>query len=113
MNNKNVTPQATQPATGSGTSSRKLWPRWLNPKILPLFIAALSLCLPTNGENEESKCPVTGMTQKHAASKGTSNQDWWPNQLNLKILHQNSAKGNRWARILTTPRNSKSSTCRP
>jgi len=26
--------------------------------------------------------------------KGTSNQDWWPNQLNLKILHQNSSMGN-------------------
>jgi catalase-peroxidase len=34
------------------------------------------------------------MTGKHPASKGTSNQDWWPNQLNLKVLHQNSAKGN-------------------
>jgi catalase-peroxidase len=36
--------------------------------------------------NEESKCPVTG--------KGTSNRDWWPNQLNLKILHQHSSKSN-------------------
>jgi catalase-peroxidase len=26
--------------------------------------------------------------------QGTSNQDWWPNQLNLKILHQNSPQGN-------------------
>ncbi len=33
------------------------------------------------------KCPVTGASA-HAA--GTSNRDWWPNQLNLKILHQNS-----------------------
>ncbi len=43
--------------------------------------------------NEGSKCPVTGKTAKPAmptASKGTSNQDWWPNQLNLKILHQHS-----------------------
>ena len=37
----------------------------------------------------ESKCPVTGKTGK-AAMSGTSNKDWWPNQLNLKILHQNS-----------------------
>ncbi len=42
---------------------------------------------------ENSKCPVTGATS-HAAARGTSNSDWWPNQINLKILHQNSAKGN-------------------
>ncbi len=30
----------------------------------------------------------------HAAGGGTSNRDWWPNQLNLKILHQRPAKGN-------------------
>ena len=44
--------------------------------------------------NSESKCPVTGKTHEHAAGKGTSNRDWWPNQLNLKILHQHSAKSN-------------------
>jgi len=47
--------------------------------------------------SEESKCPVTGKSAKPAmptASKGTSNQDWWPNQLNLRILHQHSAKSN-------------------
>ena len=33
---------------------------------------------------DESKCPFSGNTQK-----GTSNRDWWPNQLNLKILHPN------------------------
>lgn len=35
------------------------------------------------------RCPVTGLGG-HSAAKGTSNVDWWPNQLNLKILHQNS-----------------------
>jgi catalase-peroxidase len=34
----------------------------------------------------ESKCPFN-----HAAGGGTSNRDWWPDQLNLKILHQHSA----------------------
>ncbi|MDX9953137.1 MAG: catalase/peroxidase HPI [Anaerolineae bacterium] len=46
---------------------------------------------------EESKCPVTGKSAKPAqpmGSRGTANQDWWPNQLNLRILHQHSAKGN-------------------
>jgi len=38
----------------------------------------------------ESKCPVTGNTGKKAGSKGTTNKDWWPNQLNLSMLHQNS-----------------------
>ncbi|MEW6518101.1 MAG: catalase/peroxidase HPI [Thermodesulfobacteriota bacterium] len=44
--------------------------------------------------NDESKCPVTGRTGKQAAGRGTSNRDWWPNQLNLQILHQHSAKSN-------------------
>ncbi len=38
-----------------------------------------------------NQCPITGAgASKHKAGKGTSNKDWWPNQLNLKILHQNS-----------------------
>ncbi len=44
--------------------------------------------------NEDSKCPVTGRTGKSIAGGGTSNQDWWPNQLNLKILHQHSHMSN-------------------
>jgi catalase-peroxidase len=43
---------------------------------------------------EESKCPVTGRTSKPVSGGGPSNRDWWPNQLNLKILHQHSAKSN-------------------
>ncbi|SDY96544.1 catalase/peroxidase HPI [Tindallia californiensis] len=39
--------------------------------------------------SEEKKCPVTGMTNPNVTSGGTSNRDWWPNQLNLKMLHQN------------------------
>ncbi|VVO18632.1 catalase/peroxidase HPI [Pseudomonas fluorescens] len=34
----------------------------------------------------ESKCPFN-----HAAGGGTTNRDWWPDQLNLKILHQHSS----------------------
>jgi catalase-peroxidase len=37
----------------------------------------------------EAKCPF-----HHAASGGTSNRDWWPNQLNLKVLHQRSSLSN-------------------
>ena len=34
------------------------------------------------------------MSKEHASRKGTSNQDWWPNQLNLNILRQNSNLSN-------------------
>ena len=44
--------------------------------------------------NEESKCPVTGRKSKPIAGGGTSNKDWWPNQLNLKLLHQHSNLSN-------------------
>jgi catalase-peroxidase len=40
--------------------------------------------------SEESKCPV----HRPSAGGGTSNQEWWPNQLNLDILHQHSSKSN-------------------
>ena len=42
----------------------------------------------------ESKCPFMGSPQKFTAGRGTSNRDWWPNRLNLSILHQHSAKSN-------------------
>ncbi len=37
----------------------------------------------------EAKCPF-----KHAPGAGTSNRDWWPNQLRLDVLHQRSSLGN-------------------
>jgi catalase-peroxidase len=46
------------------------------------------------GERPVSKCPITGKTSTPIASGGTSNQDWWPNQLNLDILDQHSAQSN-------------------
>ena len=33
-------------------------------------------------------CPFSGTTQKFTAGTGRSNQDWWPDQLNIKVLHQ-------------------------
>ena len=49
--------------------------------------------------DSSSKCPVIGGTQRttlerHTAAGALSNGDWWPNQLNLQILHQNSPKSN-------------------
>ena len=40
---------------------------------------------------ESTKCPVMNGVQKQAAGGGTGNRDWWPNQLNLKVLHQHSS----------------------
>src|SRR5579872_3892264 len=49
---------------------------------------------PGNTEPEaatESKCPAMGGAHAHAVSGPLTNEQWWPNQLNLKMLHQNSA----------------------
>ena len=40
----------------------------------------------------EGKCPVMHGSLTSNSSSGTSNKDWWPNQLNLNILHQHDAK---------------------
>jgi catalase-peroxidase len=42
----------------------------------------------------ESKCPVMHAPQTNATAGGTSNRDWWPNALNLGILHQHSSESN-------------------
>lgn len=44
-----------------------------------------------DGNNSVGKCPVMHGAIPHATAGGRSNRDWWPNQLNLKILHQHSA----------------------
>jgi catalase-peroxidase len=40
----------------------------------------------------EAKCPFSGGAIKQATMGAWTNADWWPNQLNLKILHQHSSK---------------------
>mgnify|MGYP001134448169 FL=1 len=40
----------------------------------------------------EGKCPVMHGSLSSNSSTGTSNKDWWPNQLNLNILHQHDVK---------------------
>ena len=54
-----------------------------------------------NGERPmgpTAQCPVIHAQRpaaaRHTAAGAMSNRDWWPNQLNLQILHQNSLKGN-------------------
>ena len=44
--------------------------------------------------NEDGKCPVTGRRSRPISGGGMSNREWWPNQLNLKILHQQDRKSN-------------------
>jgi catalase-peroxidase len=52
----------------------------------------------SNGQNKvqsEAKCPFNhGTAQKSIAGHGTSNRDWWPNQLKLNILRQHSSLSN-------------------
>ena len=42
----------------------------------------------------ESRCPVTGRGNPQASGRGMTVRDWWPDQLNLRILHQHSSKSN-------------------
>jgi catalase-peroxidase len=73
--------------------------------ILQLYENFVQLCCRENmgnvitekGDNlmsNDNGCPVTGGAHKQVAGGGTSNRDWWPNQLNLRILHQNSSQIN-------------------
>jgi catalase-peroxidase len=48
----------------------------------------------TGNPNSTGQCPVMHGASKHMTSPGRSNGDWWPNQLNLRILHQHSALSN-------------------
>jgi catalase-peroxidase len=53
--------------------------------------------VPNNQEQNlstETKCPFSGGARKHAMAGGPTNADWWPDQLNLKILHQHSPLSN-------------------
>ncbi|MDP2713695.1 catalase/peroxidase HPI [Rheinheimera sp.] len=47
-----------------------------------------------DNNNSGGKCPVMHGGNTKVGGAGTKNMDWWPNQLNLKILHQNDKKSN-------------------
>ena len=47
-----------------------------------------------NGKGDIAKCPFMSGAQKKPAGAGTSNRDWWPNELKLNILRQNASKSN-------------------
>ena len=44
--------------------------------------------------SSEAKCPFSGDSVKHTSAGSKGNREWWPNQLNLGILHQNSSLSN-------------------
>ena len=44
--------------------------------------------------SDQAKCPVTGGALKHNTAGASTNADWWPNQLNLKILHKHCPLSN-------------------
>ncbi|MFC1581034.1 catalase/peroxidase HPI [Thermodesulfobacteriota bacterium] len=71
---------------------------WLFALVFGLWVGlGAGLVLAQSTTEKGSKCPVTGKQAgpyRHTSAGAMSSQDWWPNQLNLKILHQNSAKGN-------------------
>jgi len=41
--------------------------------------------------SEAAKCPFNHGANNQVTDSGTSNRQWWPNQLNLSILHQHTA----------------------
>jgi catalase-peroxidase len=47
-----------------------------------------------NTTGDINKCPFMSGDQKKSAGEGTSNRDWWPNELKLNILRQNASKSN-------------------
>jgi catalase-peroxidase len=48
--------------------------------------------------------PPRQNSETAAAGNGTTNKDWWPNQLRVDLLSQHSAKSNPWAKTSTTPK---------
>lgn len=48
----------------------------------------------SNNANGAGKCPFSGGALRQSAGGGTRNRDWWPNQLKLNILRQNSPLSN-------------------
>ncbi|MDF1861237.1 MAG: catalase/peroxidase HPI [Verrucomicrobiales bacterium] len=79
----------------------------LTPLLASLMLASLSPAAAQDSkpsapsgkkEGDTSQCPVMGAKPaspyRHTAAGAMSNRDWWPNQLNLGILHQNSTKSN-------------------
>ena len=59
-------------------------------------------------ESTESKCPVPHRARTQAVAGAPTNADWWPNQLNLKVLHQHSPLSNPMGKAFNYAREFKS-----
>jgi len=69
----------------------------LTPVVLASAQEKPAQAKPDKPMDDISKCPVMGAPAapgRHTAAGAMTNSDWWPNQLNLSILHQNSPRGN-------------------
>jgi catalase-peroxidase len=80
----------------TSTTTRALLALMMMTPLLPLS-AQEKTPPPASAGGDLSKCPVMGTpapANRHTVASAMSNRDWWPNQLNLSILHQNSAKAN-------------------
>jgi catalase-peroxidase len=62
---------------------------WVN---LSIFRSKKTNNIMDSSNGDISKCPFMGGEQKQSAGGGTTNRDWWPNQLKLNILRQNDSK---------------------
>jgi catalase-peroxidase len=98
-----LSPQLDTTVTQSFTAMNSFTPRALFTALLltPLVSAPAQDNASPNKTakpmDNTSKCPVMGSLAgpaRHTAASAMSNRDWWPNQLNLSILHQNAPKGN-------------------
>ncbi len=69
-----------------GAARRVAQPSRIMPAETPLSATDPSAVAPTAGDSA-ARCPF-----HHTAGGGTSNRDWWPNQLKVELLHQHSAK---------------------
>jgi len=69
---------------------------WFIVIALAWVALALGHGVPAHGGEEEDggTCPMKAAAQRHTAAGSASVGDWWPNQLNLRILHQNAAMSN-------------------
>jgi catalase-peroxidase len=56
--------------------------------------------------DNQGKCPVMhGAATTNSSESSTSVRDWWPNNLNLNILHQHDEKSNPMENVLITKKN--------
>ncbi len=70
----------------------------MSRRTIACMLAGAMLCaLPCRAADPAAECPVIGhaaATTRTTSAGGMTNGDWWPNQVNLEILHQNPPAGN-------------------